>query len=190
MSHVVGIDIEVSDLASLEAAAEQACDLIAVRSTEYDWWGMWLNDYHGSNAAYNMGFDPKAYGACEFALVQADSPVGLAEIEARKQGRRLTHDEVTALREKHYGKEWRTSTSKPYSIGVVKHKDKPGYRLAYDTMDGRLVQKIGGQSADKLRQHYAVVGAKRLARKKRYKVAETALENGDILLTIKVPKRS
>jgi hypothetical protein len=57
MSHVVGIDIKVSDLACLEAAAEKSCDLVAVRTTEYDWWGAWLNDYHGDNAAYKMGFD-------------------------------------------------------------------------------------------------------------------------------------
>jgi hypothetical protein len=42
MSHVVGIDIEVSDLASLEAAAEQSCNLVAVRTTDYDWWGRWV----------------------------------------------------------------------------------------------------------------------------------------------------
>jgi hypothetical protein len=189
MSHVVGIDIEISDLAALEAAAEGACDLVAVRTTQYDWWGRWLNDYHGSNAAYKMGFKPEDYGTCEFALVQKDSPIGIAELEARKQGRRLTHDEVTALRVKHYGEHWATSTSKPYSIGVVKNADKPGYKLAFDTMDGRLVAKIGGHSADKLRQHYGVAGARRLAQKKRYKVTETPQANGDILLTIRVPRK-
>ncbi len=190
MSHVVGIDIEVSDLASLETAAEQACDLVAVRTTQYDWWGRWLNDYHGANAAYKMGFDPKAYGTCEFALVQKDSPIGIAELAARKEGRRLTHEEVTALRVKHYGENWATSTSKPYSIGVVRNADKPGYRLAYDTMDQRLVSKIGGQAADKLRQHYGVAVAKRLAQKARYRVVEVPQENGDVLLKIKVPKKS
>jgi hypothetical protein len=190
MSHVVGIDIEVSDLAALEAAAEQHCDLVAVRTTSYDWWGCWLDDYHGDNAAYKMGFDPRTYGACELALVQKDSPIGIAELEARKAGRRLSHDEVTALRVKHYGAEWERSTSKPYSIGVVKHADRPGYRLAFDTMDSRLVQKIGGQSADKLRQQYGVAGVRRLATKKRYKVTETVLEDGDVLLTIKVPRTS
>jgi len=189
MSHVVGIDVEIRDLASLEAAAEKACDLVAVRTTEYDWWGAWLNDYHGENAAYKMGFDPKTYGACEFALVQVDSPLGMAELAARAEGRRLTHEEAVAIRVQHHGEAWRTSTSKPYSIGVVKNPDKPGYRLAYDTMDSRLVQKIGGQAADKLRQHYAVAVTRKRASQLRYPVTETLLPDGSIKLTLRVPRR-
>jgi hypothetical protein len=135
MSHVVGIAIEVKDTAALEAAAEKSCALIAVRTTEFDWWGRWMADYHGDDAVYKMGIAPSAYGACEFALVQADSPLGLAELDARRKGRRLTHEEANQVRERHYGPGWRTVTAKPYSIGIVRIEGQVVGHLVYDTMD-------------------------------------------------------
>jgi hypothetical protein len=87
MGHVVGIDIEVSDVAAPEAAAEQSRDLVAVRTTDYDWWGTWPDNYHGAEAAYRMGFDPVAYGTREFTLVPKDSPLGQAELEGAARDR-------------------------------------------------------------------------------------------------------
>jgi hypothetical protein len=134
-------------------------------------------------------FDPAAYGACEFALVQKDSPLGLAELAARAGGRCLTHEEANTVRERHHGQGWRTSTSKPYSIGVVKNTDRPGYRLAYDTMDGRLVQKIGGQSADKLRLQYGLATTRAYAARHRYPVTEIVQPNGDVLIRMRLPRK-
>jgi hypothetical protein len=102
MSHVVGIVVEVKNSAALEAAAEKSCGLIAVRTTEFDGWGNWLADYLGDDAAYKMGLDPSTNGVCEFALVQADSPLGLAELAARREGSRLTHEEANQVRERHW----------------------------------------------------------------------------------------
>jgi hypothetical protein len=187
MGHVVGIDIEVSDDAAPEAAAEQSRDLVAVRTRDYDWWGSWPDDYHGADAAYRMGLDPVAYGTREFAPVQRDSPLGLAELAAREDGRRLTHEEANAVRERHHGRGWRTSTSRPYSIGVVRQEGRPGYRLAFDTMDPRLVQKIGGQSADKLRLQYGLATTRAHAARHRYPVTEIVQPNGDVLIRMRLP---
>lgn len=190
MSHVVAIEIEVKDLAALEMAAERACGLVAVRTVEFDWWGRWFDDYHGEDAAYRKGFDPEQYGTCAMALVQADSPLGEAELEARRRGRRLNHEEATAIRERHYGPGWRTDPSKPYSVGVVAHAGRPGYRLAFDTMDPRLVARIGGASADRLRQHYAVAATRRVAARNRHAVTETLLPDGSIRLVIRLLRRA
>jgi hypothetical protein len=87
MGHVVGMDIEVSDVAAPEAAAEQSRDLVAVRTRDYDWWGTWLDDYHGADAAYRMGLDPVAHGTREFAPVQKGSPLGQAKLEGAARDR-------------------------------------------------------------------------------------------------------
>jgi hypothetical protein len=184
------VDIEISDMEALVQAAERDCGLVAVCTPQFDWWGRWLEDYHAADAAYRHGFDPKTYGACDFALVQADSPLGRAELEARKAGRRLTAEEAEAVRVKYYGKDWKTNTSKPYSIGVVKDKEGPGYKLAWDYMDARLVTAVGGNAAPRLKSRYGVRSVRRVAQEHRHQVVrEQPLADGSVKLTVRVPRR-
>lgn len=68
MSHVSYIDLEVNDLDALERAAS-SCGLELVRNqTTIRWYGRWVRDYHGDDAAYKHGVSPDQYGHCTHAL--------------------------------------------------------------------------------------------------------------------------
>lgn len=68
MSHVSTIELEVSDLDALEKAAS-SCGLEMVRNqTSIRWYGRWVRDYHGDDAAYKHGISPETYGKCSHAL--------------------------------------------------------------------------------------------------------------------------
>lgn len=74
MSHVSAVDLEIVDLECLEKAAEiLGLELVRNQST-YRWWGKWVNDYHGTDAAYKNGVDPKDYGRCVHALRVKGNP--------------------------------------------------------------------------------------------------------------------
>jgi hypothetical protein len=74
MSHVSTIKMEITDLDSLE----KACELIGMElvrgQTNYRWFGKYLADYSGDDAAFKHGIDPKDYGKCEHALRVAGNP--------------------------------------------------------------------------------------------------------------------
>ena len=64
MSHMAAIDLEITDLNALEAACLYlGLELVRGQKT-WKWWGRWVDDYHGQEAAYNFGIDPKEYGTC------------------------------------------------------------------------------------------------------------------------------
>lgn len=68
MSHVSYIETNITDLDALEEAAK-ACGLELVRGqTTMKWFGRWVNDYHGADAAYQHGINPSDYGKCEHAI--------------------------------------------------------------------------------------------------------------------------
>ena len=68
MSHVSKIDLEIKDLDTLEAAAK-SCDMELVRGqTTMKWFGRFVNDYHGDDAAYKHGISPGQYGKCHHVL--------------------------------------------------------------------------------------------------------------------------
>lgn len=190
-SHVVAVDIEVKDAAALEKAAARV-GLIAVATDKWDWWGRWENDFSGANAAYLNGIDPKDYGKCEWALVQANSPLGIAEQAARAQGRRLTAAEVEAIRVKEYGQGWVRNTSKPYSVGVVKNPNGVGYRIAADEFGGgNGLLALIGEGASKLKQAYGVEAARATAVKQGHRIlGEKLLADGSIRLSVAVPSKN
>jgi hypothetical protein len=68
MSHVAAIKTEITDLEALK----RACDELGLTYMEgqktYAWFGSWVNDYHGEDAAYKQGIDPSEYGKCEHAI--------------------------------------------------------------------------------------------------------------------------
>jgi len=74
-----------------------------------------------------------------------------------------------------------------YEIGVVKVEG--GYRLAYDFYgydrsehDGHKLKAMFGDHLSKLRQVYAAEVAKKMAKRKGWRVKETALPNGALKL--------
>lgn len=63
----------------------------------------------------------------------------------------------------------------PYEIGIVARRDgKPGYALMWDTYKGGggLVEKVGGEKAERLCQGYAVETAVRIAKRQGFRVVK------------------
>ncbi len=185
MSHLVGVDLDVVDLDALVEAVEGSCNLVKVDTQFYDWYGTFMADYHGDDAAYKLGIKPEDYGKCLFALVQADSPVGKAELAARAQGRHLTHEEAMAIRA------LSPCRTAPYAVGVVAHPQKPGmYALLYDFWSGGhgLKAKVG-ESCNNIRQAYGLAVSRRVALSTPGAkiVGERRLEDGRIHMKVRTP---
>ena len=68
MSHVATVELEVRDLGALRAACAEVGLEFREGQTTHRWFGKWVKDYHGSDAAYLNGIDPKSYGKCDHAL--------------------------------------------------------------------------------------------------------------------------
>ena len=69
MSHVANVKLEVHDLDALREAVGKIDGLTWCEGqTTYQWYGKWLNDWHGDQAAADSGFDPATFGQCEHAI--------------------------------------------------------------------------------------------------------------------------
>lgn len=68
MSHVATIDLEIKDLDSLEMACRDLGCTLVRGQTSFKWWGHWVQDYHGGDAAYKNAIDPNTFGTCEHAI--------------------------------------------------------------------------------------------------------------------------
>ncbi len=62
MSHVAAVELEIKDFACLKKACETLGLVFHEGKKNYKWYGIWVRDYHGKDAAYLQGFDPKTYG--------------------------------------------------------------------------------------------------------------------------------
>lgn len=73
MSHIATVSIQIKDLESLK----KACKDIGLEFREgqktYKWFGRWVNDYNGQDAAYKNGIKPEDYGKCEHAIGVPDN---------------------------------------------------------------------------------------------------------------------
>lgn len=68
MSHVAKVDLEVKDLDSLKKACEELGLEFRENQKTWKWYGTWVNDYHGEDAAYRHGITPEEYGKCDHAI--------------------------------------------------------------------------------------------------------------------------
>jgi len=96
MSHVTLIDLFITDLDSLEKACERlGLELVRGQKT-FKWYGQWVGDYKGRDAAYRQGVDTKDYGKCEHAIrVKGNArayEIGLVARTDGKPGYRLVWD--------------------------------------------------------------------------------------------------
>jgi hypothetical protein len=159
MSHVATIEIEIKDLAALEAAAHD-CGLVFKRNQKtYRWYGRSVGDY-----PIPAGFTAEELGTCEHAI----------GFESDK-GRPIEVDgEIVDF------------TCPPYEIGVVPRRDgKPGYALLWDFFCGGFgLEAAVGVKAQKLVQRYAVQVAKRTAQKQGYACREAVKEDGTVQLEL------
>jgi hypothetical protein len=68
MSHVAAIKTEITDLEALKRACGELGLTFMEGQTNYAWYGHWVGDYHGEDAAYKQGIDPSQYGKCAHAI--------------------------------------------------------------------------------------------------------------------------
>lgn len=68
LSHVAAITAEVKDLKALEAACKELGLQFMHGQKTHKWYGHWVGDYHGNDAAFKHGIDTKNYGKCEHAI--------------------------------------------------------------------------------------------------------------------------
>ena len=68
MSHVAAVELEIDDLASLREAAKALGLEFVTDQKSFKWFGRFMNDYNGANAAHLSGIDPKEYGKCLHAI--------------------------------------------------------------------------------------------------------------------------
>jgi len=67
MSHVAAIELQVKSLPALQAAATRLGLEFVEGQQTYKWFGRWVGDYHGEDAAYKQ-VDAKTFGTCQHAL--------------------------------------------------------------------------------------------------------------------------
>lgn len=68
MSHVVTIAVKVKDLDALDAACKRLGLALNRGQTTYRWFGKFVGDYKGQDAANMHGIDPADYGKCDHAI--------------------------------------------------------------------------------------------------------------------------
>ena len=88
MSHVATVDIAIKDLKCLKKAAENVGLEFREGQKTYKWYGRWVNDFHGENAAYKHGIKPQDYGKCDHAIGVPNSPrsyeIGVVKSKTKK----------------------------------------------------------------------------------------------------------
>lgn len=68
MSHVASVDLEIDDLGCLREAAKMIGLEFVDNQKTFRWFGRWVNDYNGQDAAHQHGVKPEDYGKCEHAI--------------------------------------------------------------------------------------------------------------------------
>ena len=68
MSHVTKVELVVKDLECLKRAAAECGLEFREGQKTHRWYGQWVNDYSGADAAYKQGIKPEDYGKCEHAI--------------------------------------------------------------------------------------------------------------------------
>lgn len=95
MSHVVCSKAIITDLDCLEAVLSQHFPKLHLKRGQrtHKWFGRWVKDYHGTDAAYKNGVDPKTFGTCEHAITMdgCGYEIGLVRVPG-KEGWTLVWD--------------------------------------------------------------------------------------------------
>lgn len=68
MSHVVSIKTELTDLAAVQAACAELGLVFHENKNRIRWFGKWMNDYSGADAAYKLGIKPEQYGTADHVI--------------------------------------------------------------------------------------------------------------------------
>lgn len=93
MSHMVSVQIDITDLNAMELACKELGLTLVRGQTTHKWYNRWVADYHETDAAYKNGIDPKTFGHCKHAIRVPNSgyEIGLVDSPTGK-GFRLVWD--------------------------------------------------------------------------------------------------
>lgn len=148
MSHVSKGAVQVRDLEALKAAVKSLGGIWRDKQT-YNWYGRWVNDYHGEDAAYRQGIKPEDYGKCDFAI---GVPGGTYEVGVVRTGDHwsLVYDHWgsggSAI-EKQFGKLC-GKLGQQLGLEVAKKKlAAKGYSMTQRVVNGKIqlvASKVGG----------------------------------------------
>lgn len=72
MSHVASVKAYVVDLDALEKVCDDLGLELVRDAHSYKWYGRWVNDYRGAQAAVDNGHDPKTFGKCVHKIRRKD----------------------------------------------------------------------------------------------------------------------
>jgi hypothetical protein len=123
MSHVVTIELEIKDLeAAAQAAKDLGAELVRDQKT-FRWYGRWMNDYSGDNAAYKQGVKPKDYGKCDHIIRHPKCSYDIGLVKQPNGSYRVVADE------------WHTGGLVPvFGQGVEKLRQRYGVAITAKTM--------------------------------------------------------
>jgi hypothetical protein len=80
MSHVASVKCFVQDLDGLERVAKDLGFELVRDAKTYAWFGRWVNDFRGAQAAVDNGHRPEDFGKCVHKLRRVDHRDGMYEI--------------------------------------------------------------------------------------------------------------
>jgi len=76
LSHLVTVAVEVRDLNALKKACERLGFQFVAGATRFEWFGRWMDDYDGADAAHRHGIKPEDYGRCQHKIVVPGTSYG------------------------------------------------------------------------------------------------------------------
>lgn len=150
MSHVATVELEFKDLECLKAAAVRCGLEFREGQKTFKWYGRFMNDYHGDDAAVTRGYDPKDFGKCEHAigvpgkssayeigLVRSNSGDGWALLFDYWSGGHGLMEKVSSDQDK--GRKGIGKLAQAYAVEVAKKKlKKKGLVVTEKVVDGKI----------------------------------------------------
>ena len=134
MSHVSNVELTVTDLDALQYAVAQTDGLTWCEGQkDYQWYGKWMHDFHGSAAAVDNGFDPSDFGKSEHAIKVegAEYEIGVVK-NPTGDGYRLIYDNYASGKQiaERYGSGLETIKNSYAERVAVKQLQRKGYRVS------------------------------------------------------------
>ena len=151
MSHVVKVELVITDLDALEKACSALGLTYDKTENTWRWYGTWVNDYSKGDAAYVHGITPDRYGKADAGIVRVPGcgwDIGVYKVPGKENTWCLIYDFYAGGHgiEKALGKAL-PDLNKAYGAEVFKKQMKAkGLQVAKDvrtrTANGRLDIKL------------------------------------------------
>jgi hypothetical protein len=74
MSHVATCDLHITNLDALREACEELGLELVLNQRTFKWYGRFMGDYNGADAAFSHGIKPEDYGKCVHAIRVKGNP--------------------------------------------------------------------------------------------------------------------